>query len=261
MKDAPDHNPTLGDIAVDFLATVALQDKERTQAEIHRFIRWLGLHRRVSEINSFDVASYAEQISPTDVQPLKFFLSYIYRKGFTKINLAPNVRVKKASSKTTAFLQQGTQTSTSLTAEGFAQLEAELAALKSQRSYMSEELHRAAADKDFRENAPLQAVKERRSHLEGRIQELESTLKSAKVISEEPTTSKVKIGDTVVLCDLSSGKEFRYILVDYKETNPGLGKVSIVSPLGRALLGKEKGEIVEISAPAGTFSYRIENIE
>jgi transcription elongation factor GreA len=260
MRDIPDYNPTLVEIAVDFLANLTSQDRERTQAEVHKFIRWLGLHRRVTEIGPLDIASYAEQISPTAIQPVKSFLSYIHRKGFTKVNLAPHLRVKKISSKTTTFLQQGAQTSTSLTAQGFAKLEAELAALKSQRSHISEELHKAAADKDFRENAPLDAVRERKSHLEGRIQELESTLKSARIMDENRTTSKVKIGDTVMLCDLSSGKEFRYVLVDYKETNPGLGKISIASPLGKALLGKENGQTIELTAPAGTFSYRIKNI-
>jgi transcription elongation factor GreA len=260
MRDIVGYNPTLAETAVDFLANLPSQDRERTQAEVHRFIRWFGLHRRVTEIGPLDIASYAEHISPAAIQPVKSFLGYIHRKGFTKLNLAPHLRVKKISSKTTTSFQQGAQTSTSLTPQGFAKLEAELAALKSQRSHISEELHKAAADKDFRENAPLDAARERKSHLEGRIQELESILKSARIMDENRTPSKVKIGDTVVLSDLSSSKEFRYVLVDCKETNPGLGKISIASPLGQALLGKESGQTIELTAPAGTFSYRIKNI-
>ena len=79
-------------------------------------------------------------------------------------------------------------------------------------------------------------------------------------MGEGQNSSRAKFGDTVVLRDLSSGKEFRYTLVDPREANPANGKLSVASPLGKVLLDKEKGQTVEVVAPAGTFCYRIEDI-
>jgi len=121
-------------------------------------------------------------------------------------------------------------------------------------------MQRAAADKDFRENAPLHAARNRKAQLEGRIKELESTLEIAKVMEERQATSRIKIGDSVVLCDLASGKELRYALVHPQEANATKGRLSIVSPLGKVLLDKEKGQTIEVAAPAGTFCYRVEDI-
>lgn len=260
MENISKHNSTLAEVAPDFLLSLPPQDREKTQAEVYKFIRWLGLHRKVNELSPADVASYAEQITPSAAKPLKSFLTYIRKKEFTEVNLAPHLRAKRASSKIAASWQSSHLQAT-LTAQGYAKLELELANLKDQRSNVIEEIRRAAADKDFRENAPLEAAREQKSHLEGRIEELESTLKLARIMGESQGVSKVKIGDTVVLCDLSSHKELSYVVVDPREANPTKGKISIASPLGKVLLDKEKGQVVEVVAPAGTFSYRIEDIQ
>jgi transcription elongation factor GreA len=147
-----------------------------------------------------------------------------------------------------------------LSREGHAKMEAELTALKSERSEVLREVRQAAADKDFSENAPLQAAREHKSHLEGRIKELELTLNSATVISETQDTLQIKIGNTVKLRDSASGRELRYTLADPKETNPAKGIISIASPIGKALLRKQKGQTISITAPAGTFNYLIEDI-
>jgi transcription elongation factor GreA len=79
-------------------------------------------------------------------------------------------------------------------------------------------------------------------------------------VGEGRDTTKAKFGDTVVLRDLSSGKESSYILVDPREANPAKGRLSVASPLGKAILDKQTGHTVEVVAPAGTFSCRIESI-
>jgi len=79
-------------------------------------------------------------------------------------------------------------------------------------------------------------------------------------MGKDQDTSRAKFGDTVVLRDLSSGKEFSYTLVDPREANPARGKLSVASPLGKAILDKERGQTVEVVAPAGIFCCRIENI-
>ena len=254
-----DHNPTLAKAANAFLSNLPPQERGETQAEISKFVRWLGSSRQVNDINPVDVASYGEQIIPSTAKPVKSFLTYIQRKGFSKINLAPHLRARKTSSKA-ATPRQGSQAQPILTEQGYVKLKTELDGLKNQRSQAIEEIQRAAADKDFRENAPLAAAREQKSYLEGRIKELETTLNLARIMGEDQDTSRAKVGDTVVLRDLSSGKESSYTLVDPREANPAGGKLSVASPLGKVILNKQKGQTVEVVAPAGTFRCHIDNI-
>jgi len=254
-----EHNPTLAEVAEAFLSHLPPEERGKTQAEVSKFVRWLGSSRQVKDISPVDVASYGEQIISSAAKPLKSFLSYTQKKGFSSINLTPHLRAKKTSSKTAAIWQLG-QAQVTLTAQGYAKLEKELASLKNQRSQVIEEIQKAAADKDFRENAPLAAAREQKSHLDGRIKELEATLSQAKIMGEDRYTARAKFGDTVVLRDLSSDKEFSYTLVDPREANPANGKLSVASPLGKAILGKEKGQTIEVAAPAGAFRCLIENI-
>jgi len=261
MENSSQHSPTLAEIAAEFLLNISQkEDRERNQIEVYKFVRWLGLGRRPSELNPVDVASYGEQIIPLEVKPVKSFLTYLKKREFTTINLASHVRARKVSPKIVP-LGQDSREEVILTGEGRVELEAELASLKDQRSDVIEEMQKAASDKDFQENAPLAAARERKSHLDGRIQELEATLKLAKIMSERQNTAKVKMGGTVILCELSSGKKLSYVLVDSREANPTKGKLSIASPLGKALLDKKSGQTVEVTAPAGVFSYRIEDIQ
>jgi transcription elongation factor GreA len=259
VENTSEHNPTIAEVADAFLSNLPPEERGKTQAEISKFARWLGLSRRVKDISPVDVASYGEQITPSAAKPIRSFLTYIRKKRFSSISLAPHLRAKKNSSKT-FVVWQSSQVKATLTAQGYAKLEKELADLKNQRSQVTEEMQKAAADKDFRENAPLAAARERKAHLEGRIKEIESTLNQAKIVGEGQDTSRAKFGDTVVLRDLSSGKEFSYTLVDPREANPAKGKLSVASPMGKAILDKEKGQTIEVVAPAGTFCCRIEDI-
>jgi len=238
-----EHNPTLAEVTDTFLSHLPPKERGKIQAEIF----------------PVDVASYGEQIIPSAAKAIRSFLTYIQKQGFSSTNLALHLKVKKTSSKTVAAWQSS-QIQATLTAQGYAKLEKELANLKNQRSQVIEEIQKAAADKDFRENAPLAAAREQKAHLEGRIKEIESILNQAKIMGEDQDTSRAKFGDTVVLRDLSSGKEFSYTLVDPREANPAKGKLSVASPLGKAILDKERGQTVEVAAPAGTFCCRIESI-
>ena len=149
-----------------------------------------------------------------------------------------------------------------MTQQGYTELEAELATLQSKSSQAIDEIRRAAADKDFRENAPLQAAREQRGQLEGRIMELEETLKSALVIDEKrENTLTVSVGDSVILVNLNSGEELRYTLVSPREVDPAGGKISHVSPIGRAIIDRGQGEIVEVAAPVGKLRYQIKQVE
>jgi transcription elongation factor GreA len=122
-------------------------------------------------------------------------------------------------------------------------------------------LNLRATDKDFRENAPLQAAREERGHLEGRIRELERALKSVNIVGENRNVSlQITIGDSVVLRD-PAGEELRYTLVGPREVDPSKGKISTVSPIGKAIIGRRQGEVVEVTTPAGKVRYQIRQVE
>jgi transcription elongation factor GreA len=252
-------NLTLAQAAEAFLSDLRPEDRAQAQAEVAKFVRWLGPSRPVSGISPVDVASYGELIVPSAVKPLKSFLAYAWKKKFSSMSLSPHLRARKAVVKTAAIWQAEPAQAT-LTAQGYAKLEQEVAALKEQRARVIEEMQIAAVDKDFRENAPLTAARERKGHVDGRIKEIEAILSAAKIVGEGEATSRAKFGDTVVFRDLSSDRVFRYILVDPREANPSQGKLSVASPLGKAILDKEKGQVVEVAAPAGTMRCRIEAI-
>ena len=176
--------------------------------------------------------------------------------------MAIHLRAKKKPTKHTVFTSKPSAESIPLTAQGYAELQAELETLKSQRPHISEEIYRAAADKDFRENAPLEAAREAQGQLEGRIRGLESILGIATVSEKEiADIHQLALGNTVVLQDLITNEELCYKLVSPSEVNLAKGKISTASPTGKALLGQKEGEIIEVVAPAGVWRYRIARIE
>ena len=260
-------NPSLGEAASLFLANLPAEEKGTSQQEIYKFVRWYGWERPLAGLAAPEVASYAERLSLSDTDYIKklelvrAFLAYAKKKGWSKGNLATHLKAKKKVS-VRSSPRVGALSFIVMTQQGYAELKAELADLKSKRSQAIDEMRRAAADKDFRENAPLEAAKEQRQHLEGRIIELEEALKSAIVTEKkQKVTTKVSIGDSVILHDMASGEELRYTLVSPREVDPTRGKVSSVSPIGKAIIGHSQGEIVEITAPAGKLRYQIKQIE
>lgn len=258
---------SLGEVATKFLANLPPGERELAQPEVFKFVRWYGWGRPLAEIAIPELSNYAEQVAASTSEPLKklepvkAFLNYAHKEGLLKTNLAVHLRVRKISSRFVSP-RQLPSASISLTTQGYAQLEAELVALKEERPRIAEELRRAAADKDFRENAPLEAAREYQGQVEARIRAIEEILKTATTTGGESSfTAKASIGNTVVLRDLSSGEEVRYTLVSPTEAKPTAGRISTSSPIGKAIMGREPGETIEVSAPAGIFHYRIVTIE
>jgi len=261
-------SPSLGEAASRFLVSLPPEEREASQQEIYKFIRWYGWERPFAGLTAPEVANYAEQLSLSDtdytgkLELIRAFLIYAKKGGWTKGNLATHLKAKRGKTKFQSSSKRGLLQTVSLTQQGHAELEAELAALKGKRPQAIDEMRRAAADKDFRENAPLEAARERRGHLEGRIRDLEETLKSAVVIDgKQEDTIKISIGDSVILRDLASGEEIRYTLVSPREADPTQGKISIASPIGKAITGQVQGAVVEVIAPAGKLRYQIKQVE
>ena len=261
-------DPNLREAASYFLTGLPPGESGVSQQAIYKFIRWFGWERSFSGLTAAEVDNFAERLSLSDtdylrkLELIRAFLLYAKKTGWSKTNLATHLKARKGKTRSRSSSQRSPVETVLLTQQGYTDLEAELAELQSKRSEAIEEIRRAAADKDFRENVPLEAARERRGQLEGRIMELEETLKSAAIIGEkEETAHRISIGDSIVLCDLESGVELRYILVSPREVNPAKGKISNVSPIGRAVIGKTQGEVVEVAAPAGKLRYQIKQVE
>ena len=148
---------------------------------------------------------------------------------------------------------------TYLSKEGLAKLRQELEEMVNvRRSEVATRIHDAKEHGDLSENAEYEAAKNEQAFVEGRIQTLESMIKDAVLIDERHSTDHVQIGSTVVLKS-DDGKE-TYTIVGSAEASPREGKISNESPVGRALLGRKKGDKVVVSVPAGDFTYTIVGI-
>ena len=148
------------------------------------------------------------------------------------------------------------------TEEGLKKLKDELHHLKvHERAYISKQIAEARDKGDLSENAEYDAAKEAQGLLEARIAKMETVLANARVIDESQVdTSKVYILSKVKIKHLGMGKEFNYTLVAENEANLKEGKISVDSPIGKGLLGKEKGEVVDIQIPNGNMKVEILDI-
>lgn len=150
-----------------------------------------------------------------------------------------------------------------LTVKGAALMRAELHELKSvQRPSIITAIAEARSHGDLSENAEYAAAKERQSFIEGRIAELESKISNAQIIDPATidTDGRCVFGATVELEDVSGGSKVTYQIVGDDEADIKLGKISISSPISRALIGKYEGDIAEVHAPGGVREYEIIDI-
>jgi transcription elongation factor GreA len=146
-----------------------------------------------------------------------------------------------------------------LSQKGFEKLKEELDALKGpRRREISGQIAKARAMGDLSENAEYDAAKDAQAHLEKRIHELEDKLSRARIIENENIASdKVYVGATVCLKDLDTEEELEYVIVSPPEADYAQNKISIESPIGKALMGQAEGVAVKIHVPAGILTYKI----
>jgi len=149
-----------------------------------------------------------------------------------------------------------------MTGEGHAALEAELKKLKSvERPAIIQAISIARDHGDLSENAEYHAAKEKQSFIEGRVAELEDKMARADIIDTSKLSgTTVKFGATVSIIDVESEKESTYKIVGEDEADVALGKISITSPIARALIGKEEGDEAEVAAPGGVRAYEISSV-
>ena len=255
-------------------AKKSAKSAQQSHQELGRFVAWCGRERKVSELAPSEVAEYAQQIglggseSIHRLSPVKVFLTYWKDQGWINNGLASHLRVPRTR-RTASPSKTTTRTNgrvffggSRLSQEGYDRLVSQLDDLKDQRALVLEDIKRAMADKDFRENAPLDAAKDQQGIIELRIRELEVSINNAQILPEGASSkvARSSVGAKVTLKDTSSGKTIAYTLVDVREADVSAGKISTVSPVGQALLDRMVGEEVTINVPKGTLRYRVQRI-
>ena len=146
-----------------------------------------------------------------------------------------------------------------LTEEGYENLEEELEYLKNvKRREVAKRIKTARDFGDISENSEYDDAKNEQAFIEGRIKEIENMLQNARVIKDDEITDEtVNVGTTVKLKDNETGDEFSYTIVGAAEADPLKGKISNESPIGKAILGHQVGDQVDVETPSGRLSYEI----
>jgi len=269
-------SPSISEALTHFVAAKkSAKTAQQSHQELGRFVAWVGRERKVSELSPSEVAEYAQQIglggseSVHRLSPVKVFLAYWKDQGWIENGLASHLRVPRtrrttpAAAKTTSRTNgRSTFTGSQLSQEGYDRLVTQLDDLKDQRALVLEDIKRAMADKDFRENAPLDAAKDQQGIVELRIRELEASINNAQILPEGASSkvARSSVGAKVTLKDTNSGKTLAYTLVDVREADVSEGKISTTSPVGQALLDRMVGEEVTINVPKGTLRYLVQRI-
>jgi transcription elongation factor GreA len=261
-------NPSISE-AVRLFAGSVPPERHLESQEAMRFARWFGEGRAALEIRPADLENYVDSFGATApnagarAEALKSFLAYAHKEKILPARLVSHVRVRKPPSRgrSTAVGQQ--QKEIRLTSQGRDALKDELDSLIAQRPRMAEELRAARADGDISENAPLDAAREAQGRMEARIRELEAMLRLVVIddAAAEGNGGAARVGANVVISNVATGAKLTYQLVNPAEARGGTGRLSVDSPVGKALVGRRAGDEVEVSAPSGIIRFRIESIE
>ena len=267
-------DPSLVEAVAEYLASKEVSGeagKRRTiQGELNRFIRWCGRDCQTISLKPANIEEYCATLDRTGDESserlvvTKAFLAYLHHQGVTKGNLSNHAKLRRSTRLFARKQRRNTEEPMQVTAEYYQQMEAQLGGLKGDRVKIAQDIRKAAADKDVSENAPLDAAREQQGHLESRIRELENNLQRATLLKNRSLkaarVAKVSMGSRVALKHALSGKRTSYLLVDSSEADPSSGKLSIASPVGKAILRHKVGETVEVATPSGIVNYLIAKI-
>ena len=244
--------------------------------ELRKFLRWSG-DREVGRFTPHDMEQYAREVGQSGADsaqkrllPIKAFVDYWKDQGWTDKKLATHLRPPRSKTRTASraavarpAARPVEDETTYLSQEGYDRLVQQLEELKEDRVVVTQEIRRAMADKDFRENAPLDAAKERQGRIETQISQLESAIARAEILPGSTNSVEVTrsaVGTRIKVKDKDSGDVIDYTLVDAREADTGLGRISIQSPVGQALLDLGAGEEVSVPTPKGTLTYVVESV-
>ncbi len=278
----PQSNLTAGQAVASFLFELGSEEKANFTQELNNFARWFGVQKPIRSVAAPDLGNYQEQLaaqSRTDLsqrlEALKSFFLHAKKLSWIDTNLAVEIKLKKSkatAAKPAAPTRSPSRTTSGngagangdgirLTREGYNKLAQELEHLETvTRSEIAMELKTAAADKDFKENAPYDVAKQHQGEIEARIRHLKNMLETGEVVEEAEHAHIIDIGSVVTLHDLDEDEDIVYTLVGPGEIDPRKGKISIQSPVGKALTGKIVGDHVDVEVPAGRLKLKVKNV-
>lgn len=269
-----------------FLSSLESERARDERPVVERFVAWFGGDRSMTELTGDIVSTYAGQLASLtgvaaaageqgaaaagsgapaegddgDLEPLRGFLAYSSRLAFTGENLVPFLHLEAGGGGArggAGAIEELGGAAFFVTIEGLEGLEGELVELKGRRPQMAEELRAAMADKDFRENAPLDAARDAQAHLEARIRAVEHQLRHAVIIDASAKGGRANVGSTVKLLNLSVDREQVFELVSPNDVDPANGKISVESPVGKAVINRVSGEEVTVEAPGGAMRFQL----
>ncbi len=264
------HAATLTDAITAYIARVPLTERDHVARELNRFARWFGFDKPLNAIRPIDLERYQEQlgqtgIDPRRLEPLRGFLSDARTRKLLETSLAVHVRIRGKKGVGKGGGRSLEAPTLEMTEAGYANIKAELSRLEQDvRPLLQQELQRAAADKDMRENAPYHAAKEKLAEVQSRMNHLKASLSAAQIVESQHSEHRVGMGSTVVVRDVTPNAdddEMTYTLVGPGEIDLRRSRISIQSPLGRALADHGIGDVVEVDTPSGRHLYCIERIE
>jgi transcription elongation factor GreA len=235
---------------------------------VTRFVSWYGPGRGLQEISAHEMTLFQEAVGDNAanlaerLMPVKAFFAHAKKKTWTQTNLGVHLRVKKSALKRGETKQENAsaEDAVEMTPDGFEAAKIELDQLKSERPKIQDDLALAMADKDFRENAPLDAARDQQALLEARIRDVEHQIAHAVVVQPHGAEQAgiVHLGSSVNLLNLEADRAVEYTLVSQNEVDAAAGRISSASPVGQALMGRAVGDEVQVTAPSGTIRFRVE---
>ncbi|MCZ6544772.1 MAG: transcription elongation factor GreA [Chloroflexi bacterium] len=244
--------------------------EQHERVALTRFVSWYGPTREIVEISAHEMTLFQDAVGNNAANladrllPVKAFFAHAKKRSWTGTNLGVHLRVKKSAlklkSKSKAVVDEEI---VEMTEEGLRVAKEDLERLRSERPNIQADLAAAMADKDFRENAPLDAARDAQAMLEARIRDLDHQIGHSVVVERHTAadSDRVHLGSTVRLMNLETDGPVEYTLVSQNEVDAAAGRISAASPVGEALVGRAVGDEVQVVVPAGSLQFRVESIE
>lgn len=233
------------------------EDKPKAFPEVQRFVRWIGEEQRVDQVIASEVARFSEtyrsnasEEKKAQAMHIKGFLNFLKKRQYTSDSLASHIRVRPRSTngqRATVAWRNKTDFQ-EITQQGYDEMQEKLAAYKVESIGLVDQIQKARATGDVRENSPLDALRDRQGIVEAEIRRLDDILKSAKTIDETQrrASEEVQIGSWVTIRKTDDQKSTDYQIVSSNEADPLQSKISDISNVGSALMGKKAGDKVEV---------------
>ena len=270
MSDQPDEASapaiTLEEALDEYLATLSPEVHNDQSPFVRRYVEHAGGDTAVAAVTGARVESYAETsiqnsdpAAPRRVKALKAWFQYLKKRGYAEKNHGVHVRLRRPAARGGRAVRAVNEEPIEMTAEGIATLRADLERLEADVPDLVKAISLAREDKDFRENAPLEAAREALAFNETRRREITAILRRAVTagVAAGDDDGRSTIGSTVHVTRIDNGREVAYVLVSAREANAADRKISVESPVGKGLLGRRPGDEVTVSAPSGAVQFRV----